>query len=335
MLLAWGGFAASVVIILIAGPRLSRYGDIIAEKTGLGGNWVGLVMLATATSLPELATGISSVTIAAVPNVAVGNILGACVINLSLILVLDLMHSAEPLLTRAGQGHILSAGFGVILLGFVGFNILVEHSTNAPAVGHVGVTSFFIVALYLIAIRTVYRYESRERREVTETVAERYGELSLARAQQGFVLSAAVVVATGALLPFIADRIAAEMGWHRTFVGTLLVAMVTTLPEMTVSVAALRLGALDMAIGNLLGSNLFNVTILAVDDVFFTAGPLLEHVDPIHAVSAFSAVMMSGIAVVGLLYRAPTRLYRRIGWSSLFLFSLYVLNSFVLFLYGQ
>jgi cation:H+ antiporter len=112
------------------------------------------------------------------------------------------------------------------------------------------------------------------------------------------------------------------------------VAFATSVPEMVVTVSAMRLGALDMAIGNLLGSNLFDILIVAVDDIFFTRGPILAHVSPVHAVTAMSAVMMTGIVIVGLLYRPKTRLFRAAGWASLLLLGVYLLNSFVLYLHG-
>ena len=124
------------------------------------------------------------------------------------------------------------------------------------------------------------------------------------------------------------------MGWHNTFVGTLFIAGITSLPELAVSIAALRMGALDMAIANLLGSNLFNILILALEDIIFVAGPLLTFTSPLHAFSALSAVIMSGIVIVGLVYRPSTRLFISIGWISLSLFTLYLLNTYVFYLHG-
>src|SRR5574341_1134667 len=97
----WLEFAACAGLIGYAGSRLSRYGDVIADKTGLGGTWIGLVLLATVTSLPELATGISSVTAAGVPNIALGDALGSTVFNLVLIVMLDFLHRGESVYTRA------------------------------------------------------------------------------------------------------------------------------------------------------------------------------------------------------------------------------------------
>ena len=113
------------------------------------------------------------------------------------------------------------------------------------------------------------------------------------------------------------------------------VAVVTTLPEMAVTIAALRIGAVDLAVGNLLGSNLFDVLILAIDDIFYVQGPLLSAVSATHAITAFAAVIMSGILIVALLYRPATRFHGTIGWVSLSLLMVYLLSSYAVYLHGH
>ncbi|MDP2025101.1 hypothetical protein [Sulfuriferula sp.] len=112
----WLQFILCMALIGFAGTKLSRYGDIIADKTGMGGTWVGLVLMASVTSLPELITDISAVTVADAPNIAIGDVLGSCVFNLAFLVVVDFLYRGESVYTRASQGHILSAGFGVVLL---------------------------------------------------------------------------------------------------------------------------------------------------------------------------------------------------------------------------
>ena len=124
-------------------------------------------------------------------------------------------------------------------------------------------------------------------------------------------------------------------GWKSSFVGTLLIAAATSAPELVVTISALRLRAVDMAIGNLLGSNLFDILILAIDDFAYTKGPLLEAVSPTHAITAFAGVMMSGIFIVAMLYKPETRLRGTIGWTSLALLGVYILSSYAVFLSGH
>jgi cation:H+ antiporter len=140
-------------------------------------------------------------------------------------------------------------------------------------------------------------------------------------------------VGTGIGLPFVGEALAAQMGWSESFVGTLLVAAATSAPEVAVTIAAVRLGAVDMAIANLLGSNLFNITIIAVDEVFYSNGPILADVSGAHAASAFSAVMMSGLVIVGLVLRPQSRVFRTVSWVSLFLMAVYLLNALFPYLY--
>jgi len=331
----WLQFALCAALIGGAGYRLSLYADVIAEKSGLGRSWTGLILLASVTSLPELATGFSSVTVANVPNIAIGDALGSCVFNLVLVVILDFFHRGESVYTKVSQGHILSAAFGTVMIGFVGFNLLLGARTDRLALGHVGIYSPIIVLLYVLAMRTVFHYERRQLAQRVEETVENYPRITLRRAVTGYGLASLVVVAAGIWLPFIGDDLAQVMGWHKTFVGTLFVAFATSVPELVVSLSALRLGALDMAIGNLFGSNLFDVLIVAIDDLLFLPGPILSHVSGLNVASALSAVMMTGVAIVGLLYRPTTRLFRTVGWISLFLLTLYLLNAYVLFLHAE
>ncbi|OGU20945.1 MAG: cation transporter [Hydrogenophilales bacterium RIFOXYD1_FULL_62_11] len=330
----WLSLLASLAVIGVAGFKLSRYGDIIAEKSGMSRGWVGLILLASVTSLPELVTGISSVTVADVPDIAVGNILGACVFNLGFIVVLDFLYRKESIYTRARQGNVLAAGYSVVLLGFTGFNLLLYREGTTLSLGHVGLYSPLILLLYLLAMRSLYQYEKAQVSEYVEDRVELHPDMSLKQAVKGYVMAALAVVAAGVWLPFIAKNLAASMAWEQSFVGTLFVAAVTTMPEIVVTVAALRMGAIDLAIGNLFGSNLFNIAILAIDDLFYLPGPLLADVSLVHATSAFSAMMMSGLAVVGLVLRPASRVFRTVNWISLLLLVIYLLNTWFLYLHG-
>lgn len=330
---AWLAFVACIGLIAVAGSQLSRYGDVIAEKTGMSGTWIGLILLATVTSLPELVTGITSVTVANAPDIAVGNILGACVFNLVIIVVLDLFYRQGSVYTDVNQGHILSAAFGVMIIGVAGMGIVMHSSGAGWAIGHVAVFTPVILVLYVVAVRTVFHYEQRRVEAMTEVVAEQYPYISLRQASIRYAISAAVVVAVGIAMPFVARQVAHAMGWTEGFVGTVFVAFATSAPELVVTLAAVRLGAVDMAVSNLFGSNLLDIAILGIDDLVYTAGPLVNDVSPTHAISALSAVVMTGVAIVGLLYQPASRVLRTVGWVSIGLFSVYILNIAAIYLY--
>jgi cation:H+ antiporter len=150
-----------------------------------------------------------------------------------------------------------------------------------------------------------------------------------------YAISALFVAAAGGVLPRVATEIATQMGWSNTFVGTVFVALATSVPEVAVSSAAMTLGSVDLAIANLLGSNLFDVAIVAIDDFVYAPGPILAAVSPSHAVTAISAAIMSAAAVVGFSYRPEARLLRRSSWVGATLLAVYLLNGFVQFLSGE
>ncbi|GAG40829.1 unnamed protein product, partial [marine sediment metagenome] len=120
----WLNFFICVLLVLFFGAKLSRYGDVIAEKTGLSGFWVGLLLLAVITSLPEIITGVSAVTVVEVPDLAMGTLFGSNLLNLLIIAVLDIIHRGGPLLSIAGAGHRLSSGLGIVLIAFAAGSIL-------------------------------------------------------------------------------------------------------------------------------------------------------------------------------------------------------------------
>jgi cation:H+ antiporter len=333
--LLWLQLLICLIIIAYAGYFLSRYGDIIAEKSGISASWVGLILLSVATSLPELVTGISAVTIANAPDIAVGDALGSTVFNLTILVLLDSLYRRETLYSHAAQGHILSASLGVIMIGFAGFSILLDHAGLSPSWWHIGLYSPLIFIIYLVAMRAVYSHEQQTLAEYTEESTERYPDTTLRNAVKGYAWAALAVLLVGSWLPFIAKDISDMMGWGQSFVGTLLVAAVTSAPEVAVTISALRIGALDMAIANLLGSNLFDIIILAIDDLFYSPGPLLRAVDSSHALTAFTAVMMSALVIVGLTFRPKKRIILGLTWVSLGLFMLYVINSWILFSHAQ
>ena len=330
-MLLWLQFIACTGIILISGTYLSKYGDVIAEKTGLGRTWIGVVLMAGVTSLPELVTGISSVAVFDLPDIAVGNILGACMLNLLMIPVLDLIGGSAPISTRVHQGHILTAGFGILMLGLVSLSVML--GTDLPSIGWIGINSLFFIGIYLLAMRTVFVYEKRRIAAFVREMAEEvhYRHISKSKAYTVFGGNALLIIAAALYLPYVGEEIATKTGLGQTFVGSVLIAFSTTLPELVVSVSALMIGAADMAVGNLFGSTVFNVFVLAVDDFFVTTGPLLAHVSENHLISSISAIVALAIAVIGLIYRADKKpLF--FAWDSLAILAIYVFALSVLYM---
>jgi cation:H+ antiporter len=325
----WLEFLLVAALIVAAGARLSRYGEGIARVTGLSGGWIGMALLASVTSLPELVAGVSAVTVADAPDIAVGNVLGACALNFAMIAVLDGMHRSASIYHVASQGHALGAAFAALMLGLVGF-ALVTPPDAGMRLGHVGLATPLLFVLYVVAMRTLYQYESRAGAPGAAPPAAEH-PLDLRALVWRYAAASVVVVAAAVRLPFAAANVAQSMAWTQGFVGTLLVALVTTLPELAVTIAAVRLGALDLAIGNLVGSNLFNLVVLGIDDLFYAPGSLYSAVAPTHAVSVVTGTMMSGAVIVALIARPQARLLNLVGWTSVVLALLFFANAWIHF----
>lgn len=331
----WMELALCAAVIAYAGARLSRYGDVIACKSGLSGAWVGLVLVAVVTSLPELVTGASAVTLAGAPDIALGDALGSCCLNLVILAALGLRRESPAVLGRASQGHILSSAFGILMLMVVMLALMPPGGRRIPAVAHVSLVSPLLVGLYLVAAKNIFTFEKRVLSQVAALAQDRYPELALAQALRRYAAFAALIIASGVALPFVAADLAERLGWSQSFVGTQFVAFTTSLPEIAVTVHAVRIGALDMAVAGILGSNLFNAAIVAIDDLLYAEGPIFEAATPVHAVTAATAAAMSAIAIVALMYRPTRRLWRGLDTPALSILALYAVNAWFVFSYGR
>ena len=323
-------FGLCGLAIFVAGSQLSKYGDAIAEKTGMGRTWVGLVLLATVTSLPEMITGVSSVLIHDLPDIAVGSILGSCMCNVLIIALLDVLAGEKPVSHQVHEGHVLSAGFGQLMLGLACLDIAA--GKLLPTVGWIEPLSPLFIILYVLAMKLIYQYEQKRVEEFVGNIAEEmlYKDVSLKRAMFMFILNAVVIMAAGIFLPDLGDKIASFTGLGDTFVGSFLIAISTSLPEIVVCLAAAKIGAFDMAVGNLLGSNLFNLAILSLDDALYLKGPLLEMAQPAHMVGALGGLIMTSIAIVGLTYRSE-RKPGFMAWDAIGIAIVYVVGTYLLY----
>lgn len=315
------GFGICAVIIILSGIRLSKYGAIIAEMTGLSRAWVGLFLVASITSLPELITGISSVTMVSAPDIAVGDVLGSCCFNLLILSVLDAFIKPQPLLSIVRRGHILTGAFGIIALSAVVINML--YVSIIPAIGWLSTGSIFFLLFYLLALRLTYQHEKRDP-EITRPPSKSTNDINLSSAYSRYFLNAVLLVIGAAALPFFATNMASLYQLEQSFVGTLFVAAATSLPELVVSIAAVRMGTVDIAVGNLFGSNIFNIVILSIDDAFYSGGLLLASANPNHMLSALAAIMMTSVAAVGMTYR-PERKRIILATDSLVILFIYLL----------
>jgi cation:H+ antiporter len=222
---------------------------------------------------------------------------------------------------------LLSIGFGSMMLGVLGIGFVTRQ--DVPALGWVGWYTIALFLLYPLAMRLAFRFERRHlRAEAKEVAVElRYGAISFGTAARRYAVYALIVIGTAIYLPRLGERIAAQSGLGQSFVGSLFIAITTTLPELVVSVSAARLGAMGLALGNLFGSVMFNLFILAIDDILFVRGPLLSAVDPSHMLSILAVLLMNAVLVVSLTYQA-LRKRLVLAWDTLAILVIYLATMY-------
>ncbi len=332
----WVEFVVCAVLIIAAGSLVSKYGDVISEKTGLGRAWIGAILIAGITSLPELASGVSAVAWLNAPNLAAGAVLGSCLFNIALIAIMDLAYQPGRILARAQDVHILSGGLGVLLLGLVAMGVMLGPSLSGIGVLGISAISVLIAVLYAVGGRMIAGLEKERTGEVLKQEAkeQNYAHISQGRAILVFVAGAVAVIVLGVWLSSIGDRLAATTGLSRSFVGNLFLAVSTSLPEIAASLSAIHLGAIDLAIGNVLGSNLFNILLFTIYDIADGQANFLSTLTHANGFAAVMTMMMTGVVIISLMYRASPRTPYRISWDGIALIVMYLGSIVALYWMG-
>jgi cation:H+ antiporter len=323
-------FGICVLIIFFMGRQVARYGDIIAHKTGLGGVWIGLILIALVTSLPELFNGISAVTIVGVPDLTIGNIFGANSYNLLNLAMLDLAYGKGFLLKNASGNHRITAWFSILLISVAALAIFISLRFSIPGLGWIGWYTPVLLIIYLLAVRYIFLAEQRQSHEPEEQIEKlEYAAMRNRHIYLHFSVSAALIVGAGFWLALLGDELSNATGLGASFIGSLLIGFTTTLPEITVSFAALRIGAIDLAVSNMIGSNLFNIIIIVIDDLLFFKGPVLSYVSPGSLSTAVIVVIMT-LVFIAAVYFHPRKLFR-LNWYNSITITLFLVAAYLSF----
>ncbi|WP_280769261.1 sodium:calcium antiporter [Salipaludibacillus daqingensis] len=324
-------FILAAAFTVIAAIRLSTYADIISERTSLGGMMVGTILLAGATSLPEVTTSLTAIAVNN-PDIAVSNVLGSNLFNLFILAGLDLYYRKHKLFAKVGTSH-LSTGFMSFALTGIIFVAMVfptgYHFMN------IGLEMYFLVLFYFIGMKWLIMNQKDEVfSEVAPTSESTYhtGAISLRRAKISFGISAFVIFISGSLLTIYGDAIAVSSGLSSSFIGTFLIAGATSLPEAVTVIVAIQLANYHLAVGNILGSNLFNILILVLSDLFFRSGPILSFVHPITTLSVVAVLLLNILVIVGMILSQSGRFNGKLySVPSIIVLSFYLLLSFIIF----
>lgn len=313
-------FLVGGAVIVVAGVALTGAADAIAERTGLGRLWIGAVLLAAATSLPELTTDIAAVRLGA-PDLAAGDLFGSSMANMVILALLGLLRPRGAVFREATLDHALTAMLAISLNGLAAVFVLTR---PAYVVAGVSPASVFLVLGFAAGMRAVYRH-GRRKTGAAATLGEAAAQasvdadamppgppdapatLTLRVAGARFALATIAILVTAPAFAGAAQRIAELSGLGTTFVGTWLVGISTSLPEVVSSIAAIRLGAFDLAVGNLFGSNAFNMAIFFAMDVAQPGGSIFTVLAPEHVLSALFATILMALGLAAIAYRVERR----------------------------
>ena len=280
-------FFASALVVVLAGIALAKYGDEIAEKTGWGALWVGTVLVSIATSLPELVTNISAVVIEDAPDLALGNVFGADMINIFTISMVAIVFGVQNLFgTQRKDTQVLvlvAVGMGIIALIF--------GATGDLGLGRTSIGGLVLVVAYFGGMKLVY---SAGRGLGGDEQHDPVATESARRAFILFGLASLAIIVTAPLLAASAAGIADATTLGESFVGVLAVSIVTTLPEAAVTVTAARAKSYGLVLGNIYGSCAFNLFVIPVADLGMS-DPLLGDLNREHFVAISSAILFMAI----------------------------------------
>ena len=330
MLVVWIKFLVCVLIVLFAGRNVARYGDIIAEKTGLGGIWIGVLLVAVATSLPELFTGISAAVLLKTPDIAIGDLFGANTFNILNLAILAIIYKKGSLFATASTRNTLSAALSVIMVALPAMVIFLDSTIAGFSIGWIGVYTPVLFILYVVLMRIIFNYEKNAKSETPQidSLSSDAAQITLRRAYFYYAIAAAVIIGAGIWLSFIGNEIAIVTGWEQSFVGSLFIAFATTLPEISVSFSALRLGAIDICVANMMGSNIFNMAIIGVIDLFYLEGSVLSVVSTNHIITAFTAIFMTGVLIAAVYSKYERRVPVVASWYSVALICIFLAGMY-------
>lgn len=318
------GFGIAALVIVTAGSRLARAADELADRTGLGEALFGLFLLAGVTSLPDFAATLSAA-LDARPDLAMSNIMGSMAVNLVCLGIADVIYRKANLEhAAASPTTLIQAALGIVLLTLPLLAIV------TPPVSMWGVHPItpVIVVAYLFGLHLVRSTQKepmwfpRRTRQTVPDKPESHHHGGLANAWLGFVALAAVTGIAGWVLMEAAKTISDHTGLSDTLVGGLLTALATSSPELVTTIAAVRQGALTLAVSNIFGTNCFNILVVAAADGGYPGGSIYHDMAPVQIIWGLVSILMTAILLMGMV-RRETYGIGRIGFESALILAVY------------
>ncbi|MDP8265277.1 MAG: hypothetical protein P9M12_07395 [Candidatus Aceula lacicola] len=296
--MVWLKFIISAGLVVFAGIKLTKYADILSDRFSISKAWMGMILLGAITSLPEATASIASAAVFHAPNLAVGNIAGSVNFNLMIVVLMEFVYRKGSITAQiqTKRTYEWSAVFYSLLSSIVVIEIFLSSKTNLIAFGPISLGSILIVVFYFLGSKFIFKKEANDKSNSVKRVVTSQDKILILKMAAG----AFAVILGGVWLSDSCNQISAITGLGQTFVGITLLGFVTSLPEIVVSVSALKMGAFDLAFGNIFGSNMFNILILAICEIVYRKGPIFAAVAQTHILMMTLSVVLTTILIVGI-----------------------------------
>ncbi len=334
MFILWLKFLVCSGIVVFSGYRICIYAEKIARITKIGRAFIGFMLLAVVTSLPELAVTISATKIGAL-DLALGDLFGSNLFNLTIVGITLLIFTKGPKLLSFESTHFMSSSFSILLIALAAIGIVFYNFIN-PDVGYsnilLDVATALILVIYIFGAYLIFRSEKTRMGKLPQTEPGERKHTS--RVWLRFLFYCAILVSFAIYLSQLGNEIAripvGGQALGGTFVGSLFIAITTSLPEMAVAVSSIKLGFWDMALGNIFGSNMFNMLIIPITDLCLGRKLILSCVSTVHLFTALFVIISTVLVMVGLVYRSR-RKTPALAWDSVSIIFIYFAANLVNF----
>ncbi|MCK4642056.1 hypothetical protein KAU32_00330 [bacterium] len=301
-------FLFAFVGVFFIGDRLTFYAKALSKVSNLGEAFIGTVLIATITSLPELSSGFSAIFIAHNPELMVADVFGSNFFNITILWsILVYIIIIKKKISRPSKEH----NGTILLYSTVPLLLVVLYFTPFRSLGGLSIPTILFILLFPLVFKLYGRLESGDQSDFE--LPKKYKHLNKKKIIWVFVGLAMLIICLGIILGKTSDFIARfEFSFNgkpfimgSSFVGALFLAISTSLPEVAVTFHSIfKYRSIDLAYGNILGSNLFNVIIFVIGDLFTFKTPLIA------TLGFGNRVVLSALFISSILFVMQERLPR-------------------------
>jgi len=297
----WIEFLICASLMTFFAFRLCKEGVIVAEKTHLDEGVIGMFFLAVATSFPEIVTGATAVSVFGKIGLGFGDIAGSVIVNFMILAALDYCSGKGRIFLKISDLNKIIGIFVVFISAIILISaFLRESGLSIPAFKGIGLESVLIVVIYFTYLRVI-----KKRGFARDEFIPKDRSQTFLTMWTKFAFFLLIVMGLGIWMASIGKKIILNTTLTETFTGTLILGVATSLPEIIVSFTALRAGSVNMAVGNILGSNLFDLCIIPLFDALCRR-PILGMLSFGQILAAGFVLILSVITIAGLYWKKET-----------------------------